>query len=89
MKQKDPFFIKSKIELVFSNPDLSRYAYNSFLPELKSKRNNRSITHIRLNNESLLFYIKSRDITAYRASINEIINLGKIIEDTIEIYDSI
>ena len=89
MKQNRPYFIKSRIELVFSNPELSRFAYNSFLPELNSKRSNRSVINVKLSSKSLLFYIKSRDITAYRASINEIINLGKIIEDTIEIYDSI
>ena len=89
MKQNRPYFIKSRIELVFSNPELSRFAYNSFLPELNSKRSNRSVINVKLSSKSLLFYIKSRDITAYRASINEIINLGKIIEDTIEIYESI
>ena len=89
MKQNRPYFIKSRIELVFSNPELSRFAYNSFLPELNSKKSNRSVINVKLSSKSLLFYIKSRDITAYRASINEIINLGKIIEDTIEIYDSI
>jgi tRNA threonylcarbamoyladenosine modification (KEOPS) complex Pcc1 subunit len=89
MKQNKPFHIKSKIELVFSNPELSNFAYNSFLPELRSKRSNRSVINVKLSNESLFFYIKSRDITAYRASINEIINLGKIVEDTIEIHDSI
>ena len=89
MKQKGPFFIKTRIELVFSNPELSRFAYNSFLPDLNSKKSNRSVINVKLSDKTLLFYIKSRDITAYRASINEIINLGKIIEDTIEIYDSI
>ena len=89
MKQNRPYFIKSRIELVFSNPELSRFAYNSFLPELNSKRSNRSVINVELSNKSLLFNIKSRDITAYRASINEIINLGKIVEDTIDIYDSI
>ena len=89
MKHKRPFFIKSKIELVFSNPELSKFAYKSFLPDLSSKRSSRSVINVKLSNESLFFYIKSRDITSYRASINEIINLGKIVEDTIEIYDSI
>jgi tRNA threonylcarbamoyladenosine modification (KEOPS) complex Pcc1 subunit len=89
MNQTASFFIKSKIELAFSKPELSKFAYNSFLPELNSKRSNRSVINVKLSNKSLLFYVKSRDITAYRASMNEIINLGKIIEDTIEIYDSI
>jgi tRNA threonylcarbamoyladenosine modification (KEOPS) complex Pcc1 subunit len=89
MNQTAPFFIKSKIELVFSKPELSEFAYNSFFPDLNSKRSNRSVINVKMSNKSLIFYVKSRDITAFRASINEIINLGKIIEDTIEIYDSI
>lgn len=88
MKGKNSFLIKSSIELIFTNPNFSRFAYESFLPEMNSKKSDRSIINMRLNNESLVFDIESRDITAYRASINEIINLGKIIDDTLEIYDS-
>jgi len=88
MRKRNSFFIKSNIEFIFSNPELSKFAYESFLPELNSKRSDRSVIHMSLNNESLLFNIESRDITAYRASINEIINLGKIIDDTLEIHDS-
>ena len=88
MRRGTSFFIKSKVELIFSDPKLSKFAYESFLPELNSKRSDRSVIHISLNDESLVFKIESRDITAYRASINEIINLGKIIDETLEINDS-
>ena len=88
MRRKSSFFIKSKIEFIFSDSKISKFAYESFLPEVNSKRSDRSVIHISLNDESLVFNIESRDITAYRASINEIINLGKIIDDTLEIHNS-
>lgn len=88
MRRGSSFYIKSNVELIFSDSKLSKFAYESFLPELSSKRIDRSVIHMRLNDESLVFNIESRDITAYRASINEIINLGKIIDDSIEIHDS-
>ena len=88
MRKRSSFFIKSNVELIFSDPKLSKFAYESFLPELNSKKSDRSVIHMRLNNESLVFNIESTDITAYRASINEIINLGKIIDETLEVHDS-
>ena len=38
-------------------------------------------------NKSLHFIIESEDITAFRASISDIIALGKIINDTSELCD--
>ena len=88
MRRRSSFFIKSNVELIFANPKISKFAYESFLPELNSKKRDRSVIHMKLNNKSLEFYIESRDITAYRASINEIIILGKIIDEILEIHDS-
>ncbi len=40
------------------------------------------------NNKSLIFTIESTDITAFRASINEIISFGKALTDSLKIFQN-
>jgi len=40
------------------------------------------------SNNSLSFQIESQDITAFRATLNEIISFGKIIDNTLKITDN-
>lgn len=85
MNPNSHFSIKSTIELHFKSSQLRNISYTSFLPDLKklqTKRSNISIE--KTNNESILLNIESKDITAFRASINEIISFGKIIENTMK-----
>lgn len=89
MNQNNYFSLKSTIELQFKNPKTCTISYNSFLPDLnklQTKRSNISIE--KRNNESLIFNIESKDITAFRASINEIISFGKIIDNSLKIIDN-
>lgn len=88
MNKENYYNIKSVIELNFKNPELCEISYNSFLPEFNNRRSTRSKTIIEKKGKSLIFHIESNDITAFRASINEIINFGKIIEDTVRIIDN-
>ena len=40
---------------------------------------------IEKKSKSIIFYVESTDITAFRASINDIIGFGKVIEGVLEI----
>ena len=83
------FSIKSTIEFQFESSQIRDISFNSFLPEfkgLKSKRSNISIE--KKNDTSLIFEIKSYDITAFRASINEVINFGKVVTDSMKIVEN-
>ena len=85
MNPNSNFSIKSTIELRFKSSQLRNISYTSFLPDLKklqTKRSNISIE--KTNNDSIYFNIESKDITAFRASINEIISFGKIVENTMK-----
>ncbi|NHJ23370.1 MAG: hypothetical protein EAX89_02255, partial [Candidatus Lokiarchaeota archaeon] len=58
-------------------------AYNSYLPEFNIKKSKRSKIRLERKENLLIFNVKSEDITAFRASINEIISFGKIIEKSL------
>ncbi|MHA1272720.1 MAG: KEOPS complex subunit Pcc1 [Promethearchaeota archaeon] len=81
--KKSSFSVESTIKFTFQNPKFTEFAYNTFLPELKQSKTWRSTIEMNENNNQLEFYIKSSDITAFRAAVSDIISLGKIVESTI------
>ncbi len=86
MNQTTLFTIESTIELNFENSHLRDISYNSFIPEIKKLQTNRSkILVEKKNQHQLVFQIESNDITAFRASMNEIVSFGKIIENTVQL----
>lgn len=82
MNNNNLFSIKSSVQLQFVNSQLRDMAYNSFLPEIKKLQTKRSKVAMEKSNNLLVFDIECTDITAFRASISEIISFGKIIEST-------
>ena len=79
------FTIKSTVELNFDDPKTRDISYNSFLPELNRKKTERSSISMEKVKNSLVFQIESKDITAFRASVSDIIGFGKIIENTLKL----
>jgi tRNA threonylcarbamoyladenosine modification (KEOPS) complex Pcc1 subunit len=89
MNQTKYFTIKATIEIIFKDPQLRDISYNSFFPEFKRLKMKRSIVFMeKKSNISLLFQVESQDITAFRATLNEIISFGKIIDNTLTITDN-
>ena len=89
MSRNNYFSIKSSIEFIFDNTQIRDISYNSFLPEFKRLKTKRSEISIEKKNSlSINFEIKSSDITAFRASVNEITSFGKIIAESIKIVDN-
>ncbi|MFW9823430.1 MAG: KEOPS complex subunit Pcc1 [Candidatus Thorarchaeota archaeon] len=88
MSQNETFSIRSWIELKFNNSEIRDLSYNSFIPEIQKLQTNRSKVFLeKKNSDLLIFKIEGSDITAFRASINEIISFGKIIDNTIKITE--
>lgn len=87
MSKNNNFTINSIIEFNFKDSDLCEISYNSFLPELNERRSKRSILSMEKKETTITFKIKSKDITAFRAIINEIIGFGKIIENTLRVLN--
>ncbi len=89
MNPTNYFTIKATIEIIFKNPQLRDISYNSFSPEFKRLQTKRSVVLMeKKSNNSLSFQIESQDITAFRATFNEIISFGKIIDNTLKITDN-
>ena len=89
MSKNKHFSIISTIEFHFNNSRERDFSFNSFLPEFKRLQKKRSKMSIEKKNDtSIIFNINSSDITAFRASINEIINFGRVITDSIEIVSN-
>jgi len=85
MNQTNDYSIVATVELKFNNSNTRDNSYNSFLPEFNKLQTKRSIVKMEKKNNSILFYIESADITAFRASISDIIGFGKIIEGILQI----
>ena len=89
MNQAKPFTIESTIEFAFNETRLRDISYNSFIPEIKKLQTNRSQVLIEKKNQlNLIFKVESNDITAFRASVNEIISFGKVITNTMKIIEN-
>jgi tRNA threonylcarbamoyladenosine modification (KEOPS) complex Pcc1 subunit len=86
MNKNNSFSVKSTIEFNFESSRIRDISYNSFLPEFKKLQTMRSEISMKKKNDTIIiFEIKSKDITAYRASINEIISFGKVISNSMGI----
>ncbi len=89
MSKNNYFSIKSTIEFQFETSQIRDISFNSFLPEFKRLKTKRSeISMEKKENLNIIFEIRSSDITAFRASVNEITSFGKIITDSIKIVDN-
>jgi len=89
MSQTNSFSIKSTIEFQFKTSKIRDFSYNSFLPEFTKLQTKRSKVFMEKKTDNfIVFNIKSNDITAFRASINEIISFGKVIDNTSKIVDN-
>jgi len=89
MNKNNSLTIKSTVEFQFKTLDLCNYSYNSFLPEFnKVQKSKRSTISLKKEENSLIFLIESKDITAFRATINEIISFGRIFEGVLNIVNN-
>jgi tRNA threonylcarbamoyladenosine modification (KEOPS) complex Pcc1 subunit len=83
-------FIDTVIKLQFPTPKERDIFYQSFLPEFSDLPMKRSEWQIEVPSQEfgdLSIHIKSVDATAFRATINSLIQFAHIVEKTIAIAD--
>ncbi len=88
MDKESIFSINSTIEFKFKNSQIRDYSYNSFLPDFHKLQTKRSKIIMEKRNISLVFQIECLDITAFRATVSDIIGFGKIINNCVEIFQA-
>ncbi len=80
--------IFNTITFRFENPNNASIFYNSFLPEFEDmplKRSKWEICHPDQNLNEIIFKIQSEDATAFRATINSLVQFANIVEKTINL----
>ncbi|TXT56213.1 MAG: hypothetical protein BAJALOKI2v1_610004 [Promethearchaeota archaeon] len=88
MSEISNYTIESRVKFNFSTSKLCNLSYNSFSPEMRDLDTKRSKTTMEKRDNSLIFTIQATDITAFRASVNDLIMFGKIIDDCMEIINN-
>ena len=87
MSQENYYTIKSHIELKFKSIYNRDISYISFLPELNKIKSKRTKVKIEKLDDTIIFFVESADITAFRATMSDIISYGKIIENTLKLCE--
>ena len=63
--------------------------YASYMPEHGTLPRNRSHVALQQSMENIIFTINAKDVTAFRATINSILQFGNIVFKVIEKVDSL
>ena len=80
--------ITTEISFNFNTPEDAKIFYSSFMPEFHDMPQKRSIWHVSpLIKESseIKFKIQSEDATAFRATINSLIQFAHVVEKTLNL----
>jgi len=88
MIQNKNLKVESTVILKFNDSYTRDISYNSFIPEIKNLQTDRSKIMIEKDNkQTIIFKIKANDITAFRATMNEVIIFGKIVDNTKQLVE--
>jgi len=80
--------ILNSIEFEFNSPSDAEIFYKSFMPEFQDmpmKRSKWTISNLEASSNKIFFQIESEDATAFRATINSLIQFANIVEKTIKL----
>ncbi len=80
--------IISLIKFEFDTPSDAEIFYQSFIPEFQDipmKRSKWTISNPKADSNEINFQIDSEDATAFRATVNSLIQFANIVEKTIKL----
>ena len=81
--------INCTLSLKFDTEKDATIFYSSFMPEHGKIPRKRTEVALVQSNDVITFTIKAKDVTAFRASINSILQFGNIVYKVIEKVDSL
>ena len=80
--------IISSIKFEFNSAGDAEIFYKSFIPEFQDipmKRSKWTISNPKVDSNEIIFQIESEDATAFRATVNSLIQFANIVEKTIKL----
>ncbi|MBD3354183.1 MAG: hypothetical protein GF364_22060 [Candidatus Lokiarchaeota archaeon] len=86
-ESKEKWKIQSSISLHLNSIDDAAIFLNSFTPELKTMPTRRSKLVISQEKSKILFQINAKDVTAFRATINSVLQFSNVVTKTIDYID--
>ena len=81
--------ITSNLSLHFNTEEDASIFYTSYLPEHGKVPKKRSQVSVQQKEKVIEFSIDAKDITAYRATINSILQFGNVVYKIVEKVDSL
>ncbi len=87
--EKTNWVINCSLSLKFDTKEDAIIFYTSFMPEHGRIPRNRTKVALKQSGENIIFTIQAKDITAFRATINSILQFGNIVFKVIEKVDSL
>ncbi len=81
--------IDCNFSLKFKSEEDANIFYTSYLPEYQSIPRKRTQTSIKLTSNKVIFSILAKDLTAFRATLNSIMQFGNVVFKIIEKVDSL
>ena len=83
------WIIDCTFSLKFPTENDAAIFYNSYMPEHGTIPKKRSEISVQLSGIAIIFTLKAKDITAFRASMNSILQFGNVVYKVVEKVDSI
>ncbi|MHA1109957.1 MAG: KEOPS complex subunit Pcc1 [Promethearchaeota archaeon] len=87
--ENSKWVINCSLSLKFDTEEDATIFYTSFMPEHGTIPRKRTEVALEQSKENIIFTIKAKDVTAFRATINSILQFGNIVFKVIEKVDSL
>jgi len=87
--EKNNWVINCTLSLKFDTEEDATIFYTSFMPEHGTIPRKRTEVDLKQSADNIIFTIKAKDVTAFRATINSILQFGNIVFKVIEKVDSL
>lgn len=87
MSRENAWQIVDKMSIDMRTEENAAIFYDAFIPELATMPTRRSSLEINQQNNRIIFDLKAKDITAFRATVNSILQFANVVDGLVEYID--
>jgi tRNA threonylcarbamoyladenosine modification (KEOPS) complex Pcc1 subunit len=87
-QEKENWKVNCELRIDMKNQEDAEIFLNSFSPEIDTIPMKRASMNIRKENQNIFFQIKALDLTAFRASMNSLLQFGNVVDTIIDYVDN-